>query len=1039
MKNLLLTFIVLLSCYYAIPTTAQVVFGGEQVVSAYNQQTTQMADMNNDGRQDLVSFSQSNQQIICYLNQGTSYWDNIYFLVNQQEFSEKVILADINQDSRIDIICQQKRGLFWYRNIGNMHFADLQMLCANCVTMNNYWTVEDMNNDSQMDILSYDTTAVHIRYQESSLIFNEPINVPFETTQSNITNKLQLYNISGGWPKELIVKVGNYFKVFKQVGSIYQSMSFSLLADNILSLTFGHLNNDGQIDVVIHKQTAPMLQACFNYSSGFECTTLLENQVIYNIAITDINGDSQQDVVVITSAIKSFINNGNSELEEHYYNMLLNDVLSPSYIADVNDDGYQDIINVYNHEISVLINENNGAYERLAVQPQLEGSHAASSKADFDNDGNQDVLAVVYPYLFIYHYNEQDKIRYVQGLHIALPSSTSYKSHTVGDIDRDGDVDIVIGYGNTFQLIRNEGNGVFIFSSHIADCLSCDNVVITDLNQDTYPDIVYTENEIDLNRGKVKAAFREWDDDFSPPFTLLNSSSQIINSFHIVNFQGNQSSDIIATNYTQLFWAHGFESNNYLNTYSWTVLQGAAIKNSKAIQLPPDEDNTFLVATTNGLELFRLVSPDSLYRQTIWETNDIYRIHLLDIDQNGLQDILIQLQTAVNFGTMLPMVCLYNLGMGNFSEPIRTSINTGTNITAMMRMNKGFIINALSKMSYYELFNAPIFADHLIDQNAEEAQELSPADIDQDGWIDIVATTKGDNTIAWYRNLQNKTFAPKQIINNEAMGVTALQVTDMDNDNDPDIVATATDANQILYHINNGQGNFSNPIIVGEVPNVSAIGVGDVDRNGLADIITFSPANGQLYWYRPLDNNVFETILIQTDSTTAIALPKEIVLRDVDADGFADIVVCSTLENKINYLRYVGSDTFSTFHRITTDFPQAICVGNYLGNDFLEEILIASTGNMMSTGNLYSSFTSEIITDEQGIKSIILTDLNNDGYEDIVYAMDIEDKINWSAGNRKGIFSQAITITNDIVGVTELCSADLDNDGDQDIVSADLL
>ncbi|MBL7787607.1 MAG: T9SS type A sorting domain-containing protein [Chitinophagales bacterium] len=1038
MKNLLLTFIVLLSCYYAMPTTAQVVLGGEQVVSAYNQQTTQLADMNNDGRQDLVSFSTTSMQIICYLNQGTSYWDNIYFLVDQQDFSEKIVLGDVNQDGWTDIICQQKQGLFWYRNMGAMHFADLQILCANCVTMNNYWTVEDMNTDNRLDVLSYDTTAVRIWYQTIDFQFNEPVIRTFQTVQNEINGDLQIRNLVGGFPKELIFRIGNSYKVFKQVGAVYQSVSFSWMLGEIKNIYFANFNNDEQLDVVVERYYSPELQVCFSSGNGFECDTLLQNQVTHNLAVGDINNDNQDDLVVLTSGIRMFSNNGDLTFTNSFWGNTFITSDKNVYLIDINDDSYLDVVMIEYNLISAFLLTNNNNLLQIPNQPLLHNDQTKLTMGDFDNDGNQDALVVMSQYLFAYYFDEQDRIRHIKYLHVSLPENVNLKSITTGDIDRDGDIDIVVGYGSTFQFARNNGDGTFANWTLLMNCLSCDNIVITDLNRDSLPDIVYTENTVDMLQCKVKVALQQNNNSFATPIGILTTSFGRIDDFHISESEADQTIDIVATSYNGLWWGQDFQGNAFANTSYFATPESAFIFNSAPIQLSASDEHAYIVSTNIGVMLYRLVSPDSLYHQTIWGTNTIYRITVMDINQDGLGDIVVQLQSMPGVDVLSSVACIFNVGMGNFSEPVANPIHLGPNIESIVRQKKGLLFNAVGRLYYCALFNAPSFAPHEIDLANGEISSIAAVDLDNDSWNDVVVASKSDNTVTWYKNLQNQSFAPPQIIATEIMGVTDMEVTDMNNDGLLDIIVAAPNADQILYFVNEGQGSFASPIVTNYLPEIKAIGVGDIDNNGSLDIISILPAEAQLYWHKFLGNGQYELIPIQT-ANTALSFPNQLIVEDIDADGFADIISASTIEGKINYSRYVGNDSFVTYRTQIINLPRSMGVGNVIGNSFIKEIFMVAASSNILFSNAYIEHGAFVMTDELGVKSIANADLNNDGNEDIIYGMDIEDKIKWVAGNKKGEFSLPIEISSDVVGGVVLATADLDNDGDQDIVSADLL
>lgn len=121
--------------------------------------------------------------------------------------------------------------------------------------------------------------------------------------------------------------------------------------------------------------------------------------------------------------------------------------------------------------------------------------------------------------------------------------------------------------------------------------------------------------------------------------------------------------------------------------------------------------------------------------------------------------------------------------------------------------------------------------------------------------------------------------------------------------------------------------------------------------------------------------------------------------------------------------------------------PTAVCVGDIDGDND-EDILSFFDQKfrlyLHSDGN--GSFVEhEIIIDTlDWVLSVHISDLNNDGKQDILAASYNNDKIIWYE-NLGGIsFGLQKTICDSISGACSVYAADLDNDGDQDVISASL-
>ena len=79
------------------------------------------------------------------------------------------------------------------------------------------------------------------------------------------------------------------------------------------------------------------------------------------------------------------------------------------------------------------------------------------------------------------------------------------------------------------------------------------------------------------------------------------------------------------------------------------------------------------------------------------------------------------------------------------------------------------------------------------------------ADINGDGYLDIVTASMHDNTIAWYENSKdrNPTFT-KEDISTDAASANGIFVADLDNDGDLDIVSASANDDKIAWYENDG-------------------------------------------------------------------------------------------------------------------------------------------------------------------------------------------------------------------------------------------
>ena len=161
-----------------------------------------------------------------------------------------------------------------------------------------------------------------------------------------------------------------------------------------------------------------------------------------------------------------------------------------------------------------------------------------------------------------------------------------------------------------------------------------------------------------------------------------------------------------------------------------------------------------------------------------------------------------------------------------------------------------------------------------IDNNAEAARSVFAADMDNDGDMDIVSASQSDNTIAWYENNNGdgSSWSAENIATN-ASGAKNVFVADMDNDGDLDIVSASSGDNTIAWYENDGAADpsWSAVDIATSANGAYSVFVADMDNDGDMDIVSASQSDNTIAWY---ENNAgipeFSNIMMPIASVLAI-------------------------------------------------------------------------------------------------------------------------------------------------------------------------
>jgi RHS repeat-associated protein len=167
--------------------------------------------------------------------------------------------------------------------------------------------------------------------------------------------------------------------------------------------------------------------------------------------------------------------------------------------------------------------------------------------------------------------------------------------------------------------------------------------------------------------------------------------------------------------------------------------------------------------------------------------------------------------------------------------------------------------------------------------------------------------------------------------------------------------------------------------------------------------------------------------------------PIDILLKDLNGDGKADLITANQDDNSLS-IRLGTSQGFApTYSDVTLPFkPSEILSGDFNKDGFLDLIVSSATTNSVSllTGQGNGTFGTPIsYAVGTAPNTLAVGDLNKDGYLDIITASQSDRTVTLWFGNQAGTLSnrQDIPINN---SVAALALGDLDGDGTLDLVGA---
>jgi hypothetical protein len=182
----------------------------------------------------------------------------------------------------------------------------------------------------------------------------------------------------------------------------------------------------------------------------------------------------------------------------------------------------------------------------------------------------------------------------------------------------------------------------------------------------------------------------------------------------------------------------------------------------------------------------------------------------------------------------------------------------------------------------------------------DDVYSIFAADINKDGYIDILSASYGDNEIAWWENDGNLLNGistddwTKHTIDGSFTNASCVYSIDIDGDGDNDVIAASKQANgEIALWLNNGTGTFGPKIPVDAAfAFPSGVYSADINGDGNLDIIAAGLGaednkylDGRVAWWEGDGTGNFGT----RQSLSFFRGATSVSAADFDGDGDTDI------------------------------------------------------------------------------------------------------------------------------------------------------
>ncbi|MBN1851537.1 MAG: VCBS repeat-containing protein [Pirellulales bacterium] len=782
-------------------------------------------------------------------------------------------------------------------------------------------------------------------------------------------------------------------------------------------VALGDLDGDGDLDAFV--VTRGPDQVLLNNGAGefMHSDQVFADSNTTDVALGDFDGDGDLDAFLTTQhqGQQLWMNDGNAHFENA--NLNLGSVYGLEVIAiDIDGDGDLDAaVNPWSGD-SWRVWLNNGSGDLSSDSYVLANRSRGAALGDLDGDGDADAfVAGSEEYRAVYFGNQpgQPLLGPVEYDDPDDNQAHASKPVALGDIDNDGDLDVLSATDGIDRWWMNDGSGTLTIGASY-DRIDSNDVALGDLNGDGQLDVVVADRD-GISRLYVDGA----------PTQLLETGQTWGVAIGDLDGDSDMDAFFVATDGVQVW----FNANP----------TDLSIELDGATSAMVGEIATYLLTVRNdGTE----AAYDALVKSNLADVIQDYQ--LTRVDTTG--GAVVQATPGMDLTSVLDTIYLpagatvtYTFTGKPGSSPLLAgasdaSLTWSASVNPIAESLEHNFSNNIALLS--QLFVTPATGgggDNFIASNEELHSgvntDVQLGDVDADGDLDILFTHRSHGTYVYLNNGSGVFGDPAHTIDDQ--DTFAAATGDADGDGDLDLLL-GNRLQPLTWLRNNGTGQFTplNPT-EGDLRTRDIL-LGDLNGDGYLDAIEINQGDASRILLGGGYGTFADITMIELSGSSVRA-----ALGDLDSDGDLDLFVANDALQPDQIWMNDGTGRFADSGQyLGNGDSTSVALGDIDGDGDLDAVVAGrDTPNVTWRNNGQGSFTSASQSTRSGDSgAAALADIDGDGDLDAVFGSSgaTPSKV---AFNEGGSFATFIELPGGYHS-NAVAIGDLDGDGTLDIVFA---